>query len=77
MTTEITAETNMIHILYDGRQHDVRQDAMDVGPLSTDAEVKTALAVHLDVPIEKFRNYAVRREPNGNMTLSPEAVFGA
>jgi hypothetical protein len=76
MSTDLRADERMVHIRYDGRSHDVPQRALDIGDMSTDAEVKTALAVHLDVPVEKFRNYAVNREATGHITVRPEAVFG-
>lgn len=79
MTTELAAAMTgrMAHIFFDNRQHDVPLTALDVGDGSTPQEVKVALAVHLNIPVEKFRNYTVVHETNGNVTLRPEAVFGA
>jgi hypothetical protein len=47
-----------------------------VGSLSSDNEIKQALAQHFDVPAAKFTAYVVERHDNGNITVRPEAVFG-
>ena len=44
--------------------------------LPTTAQIKHALAVHLDVPEAKLRDYVVDRHQTGNLTVRPEAVFG-
>jgi len=66
----------VVHIRFDGRSLDVPTDDLDVGARSTDAEVKRALARHLEVPEEKLRDYVVDRHETGNLTVRPEAVFG-
>ena len=53
-----------------------RSQDLDIGPASTDREIKRALARHLEVPAEKLRDYVVDRHQTGNMTVRPEAVFG-
>jgi hypothetical protein len=74
------AERNLaeavIHIRFEGRSLDVALDTLDVGQFSSDAEIKRALARHLEVPEAKFRDYVVDRHETGNMTVRPEAVFG-
>jgi hypothetical protein len=43
---------------------------------SSDNEIKRALARHLEVSVEKFRDYVIDRHETGNLTVRPEAVFG-
>ena len=66
----------IIHIRFEGRSRDIRFAQLDVGELSSDQEIRTALARYLDVPERKFSAYVVERHTNGNMTVRPEAVFG-
>lgn len=66
----------VVHIRFDGRSFDIPQDDLDVGPASSDNEIKRALARHLDVPEAKLRDFVVDRHETGNMTVRPEAVFG-
>jgi hypothetical protein len=64
-----------LHIRYDGRSYDLKLDALDLGDLSSDAEVRQAVATHLEVPPTKLANFAVDKA-DGNITLRPQAVFG-
>lgn len=72
--TETTTRT--IHIRFDGTSQDVPQGDLDVGTASTDNQIKSALARHLNVAETRLRDYTVDRLENGNMTVRPEAVFG-
>lgn len=65
-----------IHIRYDGQTYEYRMSRFDIGPRSTDQQIKVAIATELNTPVEKLRNYTVVREENGNLTLRPDAVFG-
>ena len=69
------ADTQELHIRYDGRSYDLPLDALDLGDMSTDAEVRGAVAAHLDVPATKLANFAIDKA-DGNITLRPQAVFG-
>jgi len=69
-------EENRLHLFFDGETIDVGFTQLDIGDLSTDVQVKQALADHLNQPVEKFRNYQVDRQEDGNITVRPEAVFG-
>ena len=69
-------ESPVLHIRFDGRSFDIPLSDLDVGTLSSDAEVKSALAGYLNVPEVKFRDYTVDRHDTGNLTVRPEAVFG-
>lgn len=75
MTTETTTSPTL-HVRYDGRSIPVNDFGdLDIGALSTDAEIKAIAAEKLDVPVSKFDNYQVDRH-EGNFTLRPQAVFG-
>ena len=69
-------EMPVLHIRFDGRSFDIPLADLDVGTMSSDGDVKEALAGYLNVPVEKFRDYTVDRHDTGNLTVRPEAVFG-
>jgi hypothetical protein len=66
----------VIHIRFEGRSHDIPQAELDVGPASSDGDIKRALARRLEVPEAKLGDYVIDRHETGNMTVRPEAVFG-
>jgi hypothetical protein len=66
----------VVHVRFDGRSLDIALADLDAGPQSADLEIKRALARHLEVPVEKLRDYVVDRHQTGNITVRPEAVFG-
>ena len=66
----------VIHIRFEGRSLDIPQSDLDVGPESSDNEVKRALARHLEVSADRLRDYVIDRHETGNLTVRPEAVFG-
>lgn len=71
------SETRQLHIRYEGRSMDLSLDQLDIGDISTDGQVKEAVANFLNVPVTKFNAFAVdRNQENGSLTLRPEAVFG-
>lgn len=69
-------ETRVLHIRFDGRSFDIPLSDLDLGALSSDADIKRALAAYLNVPEAKLRDYTVDRHDTGNLTVRPEAVFG-
>ena len=71
-----TNESPLLHIRFDGRSFDIPLSDLDVGPVSSDAEVKQALSGYLNVPERKLRDFVVDRHETGNLTVRPEAVFG-
>jgi len=73
---DVTVEKMMIHIRYGGTSQDVPADTLDIGNLSSDTDVRNALARHLGVDPGRLSGYRVDREPTGNLTVRPEAVFG-
>ena len=66
----------VVHIRFDGRSFDIPLSDLDVGAMSSGADVKRALARYLNVPEAKLRDYVVDRHDTGNLTVRPEAVFG-
>ena len=71
-----TNDSPVLHIRFDGRSFDIPLSDLDVGSMSSNEEVKRALAGYLNVPEAKFRDYTVDRHDTGNLTVRPEAVFG-
>jgi len=67
----------MIHVRYEGQSWDFPLNELDVGDQSTDQQVREAVALRLNAPAAKLRNFAIdRNRATGEMTLRPEAVFG-
>lgn len=66
----------VIHVRFEGCSWDLPFGALDLGDLSSDNDVRQALARYLDVPAAKLAAYVVERHANGNITVRPEAVFG-
>lgn len=74
----------MIHVRYEGHSYDFREEEVDVGDLSTDAEVRNAVAgalsevssLSVDQVRNKLRDFAIDRGTPGELTLRPQAVFG-
>ena len=69
-------DATVLHIRFEGRSLDIPMSDLDVGQMSSDNDVKQAVAGYLEVPVEKFRHYVVDRHETGNLTIRPEAVFG-
>ena len=65
-----------LHIRFDGRSVDIPLADLDVGTMSSDAQIKRALAGYLGVPDVKLLDHVVDRHDTGNLTVRPEAVFG-
>ena len=75
MTLQLNRKT-VAHVRYDGRSLDLPLADLGLGDLSTDDDVKRAVARHLEVPEAKFHDYVVDRHETGNLTVRPAAVFG-
>jgi len=65
-----------VHVRYDGRSYEFAASQLDVGNMSTDEQVKGAVANELNVPVTDLSRYEVERHTNGNVTLHPQATFG-
>ena len=69
-------ENAQLHIRFEGRSIDIDIDQLDIGPESTDNQVREAVAAYMEVPLQKLQRFAVDRHATGNITVRPEAVFG-
>jgi len=50
---------------------------LDIGELSSEAEVRQAVARHLEAPPAKLAQFAIdKNAETGDITLRPQAVFG-
>ena len=76
MSADVLQNVPWLHIRFEGRSYDLPLADLDLGPLSTDDDVRTALAGYLLVSVRTLAHYVVERHANGNMTVRPEAVFG-
>lgn len=76
MAEMIPYQERMVHVRFEGRSQAIAFAVLDIGDLSTDQDVRQALALYLDVPVRRFNGYVVERHANGNITVRPEAVFG-
>lgn len=65
-----------VHVRVEGQSYDLRFADLDVGDLSTDNEIKTAVARFLEVPVAKVNTLALEKTEDGDVTLRPQAVFG-
>jgi hypothetical protein len=69
-------EVPVVHIRFEGRSLDIPLSEMDLGPLSTDADIKSGVARHLEIAEARLGAYVIDRHETGNITVRPEAVFG-
>jgi hypothetical protein len=76
MAELIPLENRVIHVRFEGRSWEITFSMLDVGDLSTDRDIRQALARYLGVPVRRLAPYVVERHANGNITVRPEAVFG-
>jgi hypothetical protein len=72
----IPYQERMVHVRFEGQSWDIAFRVLDIGDLSSDRDVRQALARYLDAPADRFARYVVERHANGNITVRPEAVFG-
>ena len=70
------SQERVVHVRFEGQSWDIAFGVLDIGNLSSDQEVRQALADYFKVPVGKFAPYVVQRHSNGNITVRPEAVFG-
>jgi hypothetical protein len=66
-----------LHVLWEGVTHDIDLASLDVGDLSTDTQVRNAVADYLEVVPAKLSNATIdRNAQTQDITLRPNAVFG-
>jgi hypothetical protein len=82
----------MVHVKYEGRSDDIEFSTLfprerlaalgmdanaDPTPQTvTQQQIRTALAQHYDRGLGEFDDMYVEVNPNGNITVRPEATFG-
>ncbi len=83
MENQLVQDIPQIHVRFEGRSYDIGLNEVDVGVLSSDAQIRSAVAQHFsrlfghEVPVQKFNAYAIdRNNETGHLQLRPEAVFG-
>ena len=73
----LTSTRPQIHVRFDGRSVDIDLVDLDVGLLSSDNQIRDAVAGWMEIPRQKLNAFAIdRHEDTGHMDLRPEAVFG-
>lgn len=81
-----------VHVVYNGESKDLEFDTVfsterlaaigiadgtEVSASTVSQEnVRTALAQHFDVGLSEFSDHYVEINPNGNITVRPNATFG-
>lgn len=66
-----------VHVMHDGRSHDLEQEDLDVGLLSSDTDIRARVAEALSVPVTKLAAFSIdKNEATGDITLRPQATFG-
>jgi hypothetical protein len=66
----------MVHVRQDGRSLDLHAAQVNITAQMSDAEIRRALARHLDVALDAFEDLVVDRRPGGDIVVRPEAVYG-
>jgi hypothetical protein len=70
-------EMSNLHIVYNGEATDYAHEDLDIGVMSTDDEVLTALTVHAGIPRVKLNGFIVNRNmDSGDITVSARALLG-
>ena len=64
----------VVHIRFEGRSLEIPQGDLDIGPASSDHEIKRVLAQHLNVAEAQLRDYVIDRHETGNLTVRPESL---
>jgi len=82
----------MVHVKYEGRSDDIEfetlfpadrwaslgiaEGTVPTPQTVTQQQIRTALAQHYDRGVGEFNDMYVEVNPNGNITVRPEATFG-
>jgi hypothetical protein len=66
-----------VHVRYEGHSYDMELVDLDLGDLSTDTDVRRAVAEALEAPVGKLAAFTIdRNQETGDVTMRPQAVFG-
>ncbi len=76
MADVIPRDAGWVHVRFEGRSWDLPFTDLDIGALSSDDQVRAAVAAYLGVEPRKLAAYVVEHQANGSLTVRPEAVFG-
>jgi hypothetical protein len=76
MEAVVEKEGLQVHVRYQGESIDYTGRELDVGDLSTDQEVKEAVAHQLGIQINVLNNYTIDRSESNAIVVRPEAEFG-
>lgn len=66
----------MIHLRFEGRSYDFAEKELAIRSPVSDQILKTHIAQHFDIGIDRLRAYVVDRRPSGDIIVRPEAVYG-
>ena len=66
----------MLHVRYEGRSYDLKEQVVGLTGKRSAAEVKAALARYFDVGLNRFDGYVVEFTPNDDVIVRPQAVYG-
>lgn len=66
----------MVHIRFDGRSYDLKEQELKIASGMNDNQIKERLAQHFDVGTVIFANYVIDRPSSGDLIIRPEAVYG-
>lgn len=67
-----------VHVMFNGESIDMSAGDLDIGDLSSDSDIRSAVAGSLDVPVSKLASYSIdKNEDSGDITLRPQATFGS
>ena len=66
----------MIHVRYEGRSYDVREQDLALGNRASDRQILETLARFYEFDFSKLQHYVVDRRPSGTAIVRPEAVYG-
>lgn len=73
----VALQSNQVHVFFEGQSWDFDFENLDVGMLSTDADVRDKVAEALGVPVIKLANFRVdRNEETQDIVLRANAIFG-
>jgi hypothetical protein len=71
---EITG-TPVVHVRFDDHSEELSLTALRLNLAATDAEVKYAVACHLDRPVAELANHVIVRTDQA-IIVRPEAIYG-
>ena len=66
----------MVHIRFDGRSYDLKEQELNIASGMNDNQIKEKLAQHFDVSTISFSDYVIDRPSSGDLIIRPEAVYG-